>query len=33
MGGNQSLTGQKVKMVDEIQPSDWSISNWSVIGQ
>ena len=32
-GVNQSLIGQKFKIADEIPPSDWSISNWSVIGQ
>ena len=31
--GDWSLIGQKFKMADEIQPSDWPISNQSVIGQ
>ena len=32
-GWYQSLIGQEFKMVDEILPSDWPISNWPVIGQ
>ena len=32
-GVNRSLIRQEFKIADEILPSGWPISNWSVIGQ